>query len=108
MLAEMIRLVDNGTISGKIAKTVFEEMYTTRKPAAVIVEERNLIQISDLAQIQRIVDQVIADNEKTADQYRSGKTSVFGFFVGQVMKASEGKANPQLLNTLLKQHLTPE
>src|SRR5262249_34152087 len=78
MLAEMIVLVDNGTISGKIAKTVFEEMYKTGKSPATIVKEQGLVQISDADAIERAVDQVIIDNATTVEQYRSGKIGVLG------------------------------
>ncbi len=105
MLADMILLVENGTISGKIAKTVFEEMYRTGKEAGTIIEEKGLVQISDTGEIERVVDQVIAENVKTVEQYRAGKTGVFGFFVGQVMKVTGGRANPQAVNELLRKKL---
>ena len=104
-LAEMLKLIDNKTISGKIAKTVFEEMYTTGKMPAEIVKEKGLVQISDESQIEEIIDRIIADNPGPVEQYRGGKTKTFGFFVGQVMKATKGKANPQIVNTLLKKKL---
>jgi aspartyl-tRNA(Asn)/glutamyl-tRNA(Gln) amidotransferase subunit B len=104
-LAEMLKLVDNKTISGKIAKTVFEEMYATGKMPEVIVKEKGLIQISDTGQLEEIIDQVMANNPGPLAQYQAGKTKTFGFFVGQVMKATKGKANPQLVNKLLKKKL---
>jgi aspartyl-tRNA(Asn)/glutamyl-tRNA(Gln) amidotransferase subunit B len=104
-LAEMLKLVDNKTISGKIAKTVFEDMYATGKLPDAIVQEKGLVQISDTAQLEQIIAQVIADNPGPVEQYRGGKTKTFGFFVGQVMKATKGKANPQVVTQLLKQKL---
>jgi aspartyl-tRNA(Asn)/glutamyl-tRNA(Gln) amidotransferase subunit B len=105
MLADMIALVEQGTISGKIAKTVIEEMYNTRKDAQKIIEEKGLVQISDSSEIEKIVDKVIQENMKTVEQYRGGKTGSFGFFVGQVMKATSGRANPQTVNELLRKKL---
>jgi aspartyl-tRNA(Asn)/glutamyl-tRNA(Gln) amidotransferase subunit B len=105
MLADMIALVEKGTISGKIAKTVIEEMYNTRKDAQKIIEEKGLVQISDSSEIEKIVDKVIEENLKTVEQYRGGKTGSFGFFVGQVMKATSGRANPQTVNELLRKKL---
>jgi aspartyl-tRNA(Asn)/glutamyl-tRNA(Gln) amidotransferase subunit B len=105
MLADMISLVEKGTISGKIAKTVIEEMYNTRKDAQKIIEEKGLVQISDSSEIEKIVDKVIGENLKTVEQYRAGKTGSFAFFVGQVMKATSGRANPQTVNELLRKKL---
>jgi aspartyl-tRNA(Asn)/glutamyl-tRNA(Gln) amidotransferase subunit B len=105
MLADMIVLVEKGTISGKIAKSVMEEMYKTGKPPGAIIKEKGLVQISDTFEIEKIVDKVIADNPQPAGQYRAGKTGNFGFFVGQVMKATEGRANPQMVNELLRKKL---
>jgi aspartyl-tRNA(Asn)/glutamyl-tRNA(Gln) amidotransferase subunit B len=105
MLADMISLVEKGTISGKIAKTVIEEMYNTRKDAQKIIEEKGLVQISDSSEIEKIVDKVIGENLKTVEQYRAGKTGSLGFFVGQVMKATGGRANPQTVNDLLRKKL---
>ena len=104
-LAGMMRLVDNGTISGKIAKTVFAEMFQTGKMADVIVKEKGLLQITDEGEIGRIIDQVIADNPGPVGDYRAGKTRAMGFLVGQVMKATKGKANPQLVNKILREKL---
>ncbi len=105
LLAEMLKLVEKGTISGKIAKTVFEEMYKTGKEPAQIVEEKGLVQVSDTGAIEKIIDEVLAANPDNVEQYRGGKEKLFGFFVGQVMKASKGKANPALVNELLKKKL---
>jgi aspartyl-tRNA(Asn)/glutamyl-tRNA(Gln) amidotransferase subunit B len=104
-LARMLRLIDEGTISGKIAKSVFEEMYRTGKNAEEIVKEKGWVQVSDTAAIEKAVDEILAGNPKEVEEYRKGKTKVFGFFVGQVMKATQGKANPQLVNELLKKKL---
>ncbi|MBI1824545.1 MAG: Asp-tRNA(Asn)/Glu-tRNA(Gln) amidotransferase subunit GatB [Nitrospirae bacterium] len=100
-LTGMIRLIDEGVISGKIAKTVFEEMIKTGKDAKTIVEEKGLIQISDEKTLVSFIDQVIQENPANVDQFRQGKDKLFGFFVGQVMKISGGKANPVKLNELL-------
>ena len=105
MLASMIALVEKGTISGKIAKTVMEEMCATGKSPEKIIEEKGLVQISNIDEIQKIVLKVIEDNPKPVEQYRQGKTGNFGFFVGQVMKATGGRANPQTVNELLKKTL---
>jgi len=105
LLTEMLRLVEQGTISGKIAKTVFDEMYKTGKEPAKIVEEKGLVQVSDSGAIERIIDEVLAANPDNVEQYRGGKEKLFGFFVGQVMKASKGKANPALVNELLLKKL---
>ena len=104
-LAAMLRLIDAGTISGKIAKDVFIEMYKTGKSADVIVKEKNLVQVSDEAQIEKLIDQVFAANPNEVKKYREGKDTLFGFFVGQVMKLSQGKANPSKVNELLKEKL---
>ncbi len=105
MLAEMIVLEKKGTISGKMAKTVMEEMVRTGKSPQVIIQEKGLVQISDSAEIDRIVQKVIDGNPLPVAQYKSGKTGTFGFLVGQVMKATEGRANPQTVNELLKSKL---
>jgi aspartyl-tRNA(Asn)/glutamyl-tRNA(Gln) amidotransferase subunit B len=105
MLAEMIGRIDKGTISGKIAKTVFDEMFKSGKPPEQIVTEQNLVQVTDTGEIAALVEQVLADNPAQVEQYRQGKEKVFGFFVGQVMKASKGKANPAVVNKLLKERL---
>jgi aspartyl-tRNA(Asn)/glutamyl-tRNA(Gln) amidotransferase subunit B len=104
-LGAMIRLIDDKTISGKIAKDVFVEMFATGKAPAEIVKEKGLIQITDVAEIERVVDEVIAANPKQVENYRGGKTALMGFFVGQVIKASGGKANPQAVNDILKKKL---
>ena len=105
MLADMISLVENGTISGKIAKTVMEEMCATGKEAQAIIEEKGLVQISNSDELEKIVSKVIEENPKPVEQYRQGKTGNIGFFVGQVMKATGGRANPQAVNEILKKRL---
>jgi aspartyl-tRNA(Asn)/glutamyl-tRNA(Gln) amidotransferase subunit B len=84
---------------------VFEEMYKTGKDAEVIVKEQGLVQVSDTGAIETIIDEVIKANPAQAADYKAGKDKLFGFFVGQVMKASKGKANPELVNQLLKKKL---
>jgi aspartyl-tRNA(Asn)/glutamyl-tRNA(Gln) amidotransferase subunit B len=98
------RIVDQ-TISGKIAKDVFEAMWSEGKPADAIIEAKGLRQITDSAAIGGVIDAVMAANPKQLADYRSGKDKLFGFFVGQVMKATDGKANPAQLNELLKTKL---
>ena len=104
-LAGLLNLVDKGTISGKMAKDVFKEMYATGGPAANIVEERGLSQISDRDALAEIVDRVIADNPEPVARYRSGNKKALGFLIGQVMQATRGKANPQMLNELFREKL---
>jgi aspartyl-tRNA(Asn)/glutamyl-tRNA(Gln) amidotransferase subunit B len=104
-LAALVRLIDEGAISGKQAKDVLVEMFKTGKGATVIVEERGLSQVSDTAEIDELVKQVLAANPQQVASYHAGKESVFGFFVGQVMKASQGKANPKIVNERLRAKL---
>ena len=101
----LARIVDN-TISGKIAKDVFEAMWTEGHGADAIIEARGLKQITDTSAIERAIDEVMAKNPGQLAEYRSGKDKLFGFFVGQVMKATGGKANPGQLNELLKRKLS--
>jgi aspartyl-tRNA(Asn)/glutamyl-tRNA(Gln) amidotransferase subunit B len=104
-LGAMIRLIDDKTISGKIAKEVFADMFATGLAPGEIIKEKGLVQITDNSAIEQIVDEVIAKNPKELEQYRAGKTQLLGFFVGQVMKTSGGKANPQAVNEILKRKL---
>ncbi len=104
-LAELIKLIDSGTISGKIAKVVFAEMWSAGKSATEVIKEKNLSQMSDLGQIEKLVEQTLLANPGQAEEYRSGKTKVFGFFVGAVMKATKGQANPDIVNQILKDKL---
>jgi len=101
LLVELLKLIEGGTISGKIAKTVFDEMWRSGKEPAVIVEEQGLVQVSDSSAIEAIIDEILAREAGQVEEYRSGKDKLFGFFVGQVMKASKGKANPAVVNELL-------
>ena len=104
-LGGLVDLISDGSISGKIAKEVFSAMFETGKDAKVIVEERGLKQVSDESAIISMIDEVLAANLDKVDEYRGGKDKLFGFFVGQVMKASKGQANPGMVNQLLKQKL---
>ncbi len=104
-LGEMICLIENGTISGKIGKQVFQEMWTSGKTAEAIIKEKNLVQITDTGAIEKIIDEVLAANAQQAADYRGGRTKLFGFFVGAVMKASRGQANPDLVNKILLEKL---
>jgi aspartyl-tRNA(Asn)/glutamyl-tRNA(Gln) amidotransferase subunit B len=104
-LAEMIKMIDAGTISGKMAKDVLVEMYRTGRAATDVVREMGGIQMSDESEIRALVEQVVSANPKQLEQYRAGKTSLMGFFVGQVMKMSSGRANPQVVNRILKEAL---
>ena len=101
----MLKLIDDDTISGKIAKTVFEEMYRTGKNAGDIVKEKGLVQISDTSEIEMAVDDVLAKSASEVERFKAGDEKLMGFFVGQVMKATKGKANPKMLNDLLKEKL---
>ena len=104
-LAILVNLIKNGTISGKIAKTVFELMLEGDKDPQKIVEEKGLKQQSDPKALEALIDKIINDNREKAIEYKQGKEKLFGFFVGQAMKASGGKANPQLINEILKKKL---
>ncbi|NCC22014.1 MAG: Asp-tRNA(Asn)/Glu-tRNA(Gln) amidotransferase subunit GatB [Alphaproteobacteria bacterium] len=104
-LGGLLDLILDDTISGKIAKDVFAEMYASGKDAADIVEEKGLKQVTDTGAIEKIVDEVIAENPDNVAAYKGGKDKLFGFFVGQVMKKTQGKANPAAVNALLKTKL---
>lgn len=104
-LADLLKLIDEGVISGKIGKMVFEEMYTSGKSPQAVVEERGLKQMADAGQLGRIIDEVLEAHPGEIAQYQAGKEKVLGFFVGQVMKRTQGKANPKLVNELLKEKL---
>jgi len=105
-LGGLVDLIADATISNRIAKEVFEEMLASGKPAAQIVEEKGLRQVSDSGAIEKAIDEILKANEGKVAEYKSGKDKLFGFFVGQVMKATGGKANPALLNELLKKKLS--
>ncbi|MDR3450708.1 MAG: Asp-tRNA(Asn)/Glu-tRNA(Gln) amidotransferase subunit GatB [Alphaproteobacteria bacterium] len=104
-LGGLIDLISNDTISGRIAKDVFEEMLATGKDAAAIVDEKGLKQVTDTGAIEKAIDEILAANGDKVAEYKSGKDKLFGFFVGQVMKATGGKVNPAMLNELLKKKL---
>jgi len=104
-LAGMLTLVDKGTISHKIAKTVFEEMWTSGKAAEQIVREKGLVQITDSSAIVAIVDAVLAANPQSVADFQAGKERALGFLVGQIMKQTKGRANPEMVNTLLKERI---
>jgi len=104
-LAELTKLIESGEISSKIAKIVFEEMlFSARKPEEII-EKKGLKQVSDSYELGRIIDELLKENPEQVEQYRAGKTKVIGFFVGQIMKKTEGKGNPVVINSLLKEKL---
>jgi aspartyl-tRNA(Asn)/glutamyl-tRNA(Gln) amidotransferase subunit B len=105
MLAGLIKRIQDNTISGKIAKEVFEAMWSGEGDADAVIDKRGLKQITDSGAIEAIIDQVVADNPEQVQQYRDGKEKVFGFFVGQAMRATKGKANPAQVNELLKKKL---
>jgi len=107
-LAALVRLIDQGAISGKQGKDVLVEMFATGKGAAAIVEERGLSQVSDQSAIDAVIDEVISASPQQLAQYRAGKETLFGFFVGQVMKASKGKANPKIVNERLREKLSQQ
>ena len=104
-LVDLLKLIESGTISGNIAKGIFEEMYQTQKSAGSIVEEKGLKQITDSSAIEKIVAEVIQANPRQVEEFKGGKEKVLGFLVGQVMKASKGKANPGMVNKLLKEKM---
>jgi aspartyl-tRNA(Asn)/glutamyl-tRNA(Gln) amidotransferase subunit B len=107
-LAELIRMIDRATISGKMAKEILIEMYSTGKSAEAVAREMGGTQVSDEAEIRAMAEKAINDNPKQAEQYRAGRTALLGFFVGQVMKASNGRANPAVVNKALKDALEGE
>ncbi len=105
-IAELVRLIDDGTISGKIAKTVFDDMWKTGKKPAQIVKDKGLVQVLDKGQIEQWAKDAISQNKKAADEFKSGKEAAIGALVGAVMKLSKGQANPQLVNQILKEALS--
>ncbi len=105
-LVKLLNFIEDGTISGKIAKQVFEEMVETKKSPDVIIESKGLRQITDNSEIERWVDEVISKNPKEVEKYKQGNEKLIGFFVGEVMKLSKGKANPKIVNEFLKKKLT--
>jgi len=105
-LGKLINLIKEGTISSKIAKEVFAEMLNNNSDPETIVKEKNLVQISNPEELLLIIKQITEKNPEQVSDYKSGKEKVFGFFVGQIMKETKGKANPKLVNELLKQILS--
>jgi len=108
MLAQLLEQIDKGIISGKIGKEVFVEMYRTRKDALSIIQEKGLVQITDEGEIKALIRQVLEQNPSQLAQYRAGKQKLFSYFIGQIMKLSQGKVNPQLANRYLKEILDQE
>ena len=104
-LAELVRLIGDGTLSGKLAKEVFSKMFDSGRSAGEIVEAEGLKQISDQGELRKIIDEILANNQKQVETYRGGKTGVLGFFIGQVMKATRGQADPKVVNKLLREAL---
>ena len=104
-LSKLINLIKNNTISGKIAKTVFEEMVKNNEDPEKIVNEKGMKQQSDPEELKKIIDTILKNNEDKVEQYKAGKEKLFGFFVGEVMKNTQGKGNPKLINDILKQQL---
>jgi len=105
-LVGLLKLIDKGVISGKIAKAVFEEIYKTGKDAETIVKEKGLVQITDEADIERVIDEVLGKSPREVARFKAGEEKLLGFFVGQVMRATSGKASPQIVNELLKKKLS--
>ncbi len=106
--AELLQMLDAGVVSGKIAKTVFAHMYRSGKRAGVIVQEESLTQVKDQGAIETVIAEVLAENPKEVELYRQGKEKLLGFFVGQVMRKTRGKANPQLVNKILSEKLSAQ
>jgi aspartyl-tRNA(Asn)/glutamyl-tRNA(Gln) amidotransferase subunit B len=104
-LAQLLRLIEDGVISGKIAKTVFEEMAISGKSPQTIVKAKGLVQVTDESAIEAVVMEVLDNCAREVEDYKGGKTKLLGFFVGQVMKATKGKANPKIVNEILKTKL---
>jgi len=104
-LAQLLKLMEKGTISGKIAKTIFEEMFNTGEDPQVIIQEKKLVQITDEKEISKIVEEVLKENPDAVEEYGKGKDKAIGHLVGQVMRKTQGKANPQLVNKILKNKL---
>ena len=105
VLAALVRRIDDGTISGKIAKELLPEMISTKKPPDALIAGKGLVQISDEGPLREAVAKVVAENPAQVASYRGGKAATIGWFVGQVMKATGGKANPGIVNRLLKEAL---
>ena len=104
--SKLIQNISNNTISGKIAKDVLDEVWQSGEDVAKIIEGQGMQQISDEGELEKIIDKILTENTSQVEAYKSGKDKLFGFFVGQVMKATQGKANPNLANKLLKNKLS--
>ena len=104
-LAELLVMIEAGDLSGKMGKEVFEEMFATGKTPAAIVAEKGLQQVSDAGELEAIVARVLEDSPEQVEQFKAGKEKVLGYFVGQVMKATRGQANPSLVNQILRDRL---
>ncbi|HZK43511.1 MAG TPA: Asp-tRNA(Asn)/Glu-tRNA(Gln) amidotransferase subunit GatB [Syntrophomonadaceae bacterium] len=107
-LTNLLKLIDQGQISGKMAKEVFEEMFNSGQSPEIIIKEKGMAQISDEATLIKLIDEIVLNNPKVVEDYKQGKKKALGFFVGQVMKATKGQANPAIVNKLLKEHLSRE
>lgn len=107
-LVNLLKLIDKGTISGKIAKTVFEEMFVSGNKPESIIKEKGLVQLSDEGTLVPLLDKIVTENPKVVEDYKNGKEKAFGFFIGQVMKATKGQANPAVITKLLKERLGRE
>jgi aspartyl-tRNA(Asn)/glutamyl-tRNA(Gln) amidotransferase subunit B len=107
-LGELAALIQKGEISGKLAKEIFPKMFAGGEAAPVIIEREGLKQIRDAGALEMMIDEVLEKNARQVEQYKSGKTAVLGFLVGQVMKASRGQANPAAVNDLLKKKLAAD
>ena len=104
-LVQMLKLIDDGSISGRMGKTVFEEMFSSGKSPALIIKEKGLVQISDEGTLLAVIGDIIMANPKVVEDYKNGKDKAFGFFIGQIMKSTRGQANPALVNKILKERL---
>ena len=104
-LGRITALVEDGTIGLRIAKELLPMIEETDKEPEAIIDEKGLKQVSDTKEIEKIIDKIIADNPKNVEDYKAGKEKLFGFFVGQAMKATQGKANPGIINNILKEKL---
>jgi aspartyl-tRNA(Asn)/glutamyl-tRNA(Gln) amidotransferase subunit B len=104
-LTRLLKLIDDGVISNKIAKTVFDKMAASGQNPERIVKDEGLVQMTDASQIEAVIDKVIAAHPEEVEAFRNGKTKLLGFFVGQVMRETKGKANPQVVNEVLRQKL---
>lgn len=105
-LSELLDFIVDGTISARLGKQVFDIMFETGKPASLIIKEQDLKQITDKGQISEIIDKIINDNQDKVQEYQNGKTKLYGFFVGEVMKLTKGKASPDVVNFILSEKLS--